>query len=65
MNEAQKRYRDAMPQKYRGLYDRAVDGTSRKAVIRCFCLSCCGWSEKETSLCTVPGCPLFKYRRKG
>ena len=65
MNDAQKAHRAEIPQKYRGLYDRAVDKTSRKASIRSFCLECCGYSPKETSNCTSPACALFKYRQKG
>ena len=60
--EAQERFRAEMPQKFRGMYDRATKGRSRSMAIRTFCLSCMGWSPKETELCTAPGCPLYKWR---
>lgn len=62
VEEHRKRYRSDMPQKYRGLYDKATKGRSRASAIRCHCLGCCGWSPKETEKCTVLGCPLYKWR---
>jgi len=51
-----------MPKMYRGIYDRAMEGNSRKAGIKSFCLECMGWVRKEVELCTSPACPLYPYR---
>ena len=50
-----------MPKLYRGLYDRAMAGKSRKAAMHAFCLEC-GWQIREVHLCTDPACPLHPYR---
>ncbi|MFA5423555.1 MAG: hypothetical protein WC374_06815 [Phycisphaerae bacterium] len=39
------------PRKYRGLYERAMKGKSRKAAMHAFCLECCYWQIKEVRLC--------------
>ncbi len=51
-----------LPAKYRQLYQRALDGRSRRAAIRAHCLMCCGWQAVEVELCTAPECPLFPFR---
>lgn len=51
-----------IPRLYRGIYERAVAGKSRKAAMHSFCLECCGWQVKEVFLCTDLGCPLYPYR---
>ena len=51
-----------MPSRYRGFYDRAIAGNSRKAAMVAFCLECVGWDKKEVTLCTAPACPLYPYR---
>jgi hypothetical protein len=51
-----------VPKKYRGLYERAMKGKSRKAAMHAFCLECCYWQIKEVQLCSDDGCPLFPYR---
>ncbi len=56
--------RKQIPKLYRGIYDKAVAGRSRKAAMHAFCLECCGWVIKEVYLCTSPQCPLFLYRPK-
>lgn len=33
-----------------------------RVAIRNFCLECCGYSAKETELCTDPECWLFVWR---
>lgn len=38
---------------------------SRKNAIRAMCLMCVGGSVKEVRDCTMPTCPLFKYRITG
>jgi len=54
--------RAQMPKTYRGIYDKAMSGKSRKAAMRAFCLECVGWQIKEVHLCTDRACPLFPYR---
>ncbi len=54
--------RGQIPKLYRGLYDRAVGGRSRKAGIRAFCTECCGYQIKEVFRCTDLACPLYSYR---
>jgi hypothetical protein len=54
--------RREVPKKYRGLYERAMRGKSRKAAMHAFCLECCYWQIKEVQLCSDDGCPLFPYR---
>ena len=51
-----------IPRAYRGIYERAVAGKSRKAAMHSFCLECCGWQIKEVFLCTDLGCSLYSYR---
>ncbi len=51
-----------MPKIYRGVYDQALSGKSRKAAVHSFCLECMGWQRKGVELCTSPECPLFGYR---
>jgi len=51
-----------IPRAYRGIYERAVAGKSRKAALHSFCLECCGWQVKEVFLCTDLGFPLYPYR---
>ena len=53
-----------IPKLYRGIYNKAVAGKSRKAAMHAQCLECCGWSIKEVFLCTSPQCPLYPYRPK-
>ena len=58
-------YRRAqIPKLYRGLYDKAIIGKSRKAAMHAFCLECCGWVIKEVFLCTSPQCSHYPYRPK-
>jgi hypothetical protein len=57
-------HRAQIPKLYRGIYDKAITGKSRKAAMHAFCLECCGWQIKEVYLCTSPQCPLFLYRPK-
>ena len=51
-----------VPEKYRGLYEKAMSRKSFKAAIRCHCLMCCGWQINEVKRCSAPTCPLFYYR---
>ena len=50
------------PQRYRGIYGRAMAGRSRSAGIRAFCLMCMGYSSSEVARCSAHGCPLYPYR---
>ncbi len=53
-----------VPKKYRGFYERAMTGKSRKAAMHAFCLECCCWQIKEVQQCRDNGCPLFSYRSR-
>lgn len=54
--------RAQMPRAYRGIYDRAMNGKSRKAAMRAFCLECVMWQVNEVLQCTDAACPLHPYR---
>lgn len=54
--------RAQMPTLYRGIYDKAMSGKSRKAAMRAFCLECVGWQVNEVHSCTDAACPLHPYR---
>lgn len=56
------RRRAGMPKAYRGIYDAAMAGKSRRAAMHAFCLECMGWAREEVRLCTSYACPLFPYR---
>jgi len=51
-----------IPKKYRAKYKKAVTGKSRTDAIRSFCMECCGYQEKEVTLCTDLACSLYPYR---
>ena len=57
-------HRAQIPKLYRGIYDKAVTGKSRKAAMHVFCLECCGWQIKEVHACSDTGCSLYPYRPK-
>jgi hypothetical protein len=67
MNGAQRRHHDAMPERYRAAYRRAVEAgaSGRKAAIRSKCLDCMCWQEAEVNRCTITHCPLWPYRMGG
>jgi hypothetical protein len=56
--------RAQIPKAYRGIYEKAMEGNSRKAAMHAFCLECCGYQIKEVFACTDLGCPLYPYRPK-
>jgi len=56
--------RKQIPKLYRGIYDKAVTGRSRKAAMHAFCLECCGNQIQEVYLCTDLACALYPYRPK-
>jgi len=55
----------SIPRRYHGMYRRAASGKSRKTAIRCFCLECVAWQEREVGLCSDLRCPLYPYRLTG
>lgn len=57
--------RTDIPEKFRKLYARALNGRSQSAAIRSFCLECVGYLQDEVKLCTDTDCPLFPYRLTG
>ena len=60
--EARKKRRGDVPMKYRSIYDRAMQGKSRKAAIHSFCLECVDWLIDEIRDCTGYACPLYEVR---
>jgi len=55
------KYED-IPERYRGLWHRAVHGRSRQAAIRLNCLMCCCYQIVEVQNCGITACPLWRYR---
>ena len=55
-------YVDEYPPSTRESYRRAMEGRSRKAAIRAFCVMCMGYQPHHVRGCTAPGCPLYPYR---
>ena len=53
---------EQMPKRYRKMYKKAMTGKARQIAVRSFCLECCGYQEREVTLCTDLGCPLYSYR---
>ena len=68
MTDRQKERMAAIPQKYRGIFERTYRATkpSIPDAIRAKCLDCCCYSETEAKLCTVETCGLYalNYYRK-
>jgi len=60
--EAIAAHREQIPKVYRGNYDRAMTGKSRKAAMRAFCLECVQWHREQIRRCTATHCPLYPYR---
>ena len=50
-----------IPEKYQGIYKRAMTGKSRMAAMQAKCLECCCWQRSEARDCNVPDCPLYPY----
>lgn len=53
-----------VPDKYEGLYARAMSGKSRKAAMKFFCIECVGYVSGEIGKCTDKDCSLYPYRPK-
>lgn len=54
-----------VPKKYKSLYNKGIQGKSRKAAIRSFCLECVGYFSSEVENCGDTSCPLYNYRKNG
>jgi len=54
-----------VPERYSGIYARAMSGKSRKAAVTAFCLECCGGVLGEVRRCTAPSCSLYPYVKRG
>jgi hypothetical protein len=46
----------------RKVYERAMQGRSRKDAMTAFCIMCMGFNPNEVKECTDPACPLYPYR---
>jgi hypothetical protein len=51
-----------IPDLYKSIYWRAVEGKSMRASVNAQCLECVGWVRAEVHLCTDLGCPLYSKR---
>jgi len=56
-------YLAGIPKRYQGIYQKAMQGQSKKAAIYAKCLDCVNWQRKEVALCVVNTCPLYPYRK--
>ncbi len=45
-----------------GFFLKAFSGGSRKAAIVAKCIECTAYQPAEVALCTIEGCPLWRYR---
>lgn len=55
-------WREHIPEKYRGTYDKAMDGHSLRKAINAKCQDCMCWQVAEIRRCTIVTCPLHPYR---
>jgi hypothetical protein len=53
---------EEIPKPYRRNYKKAVNGSSRKAAVKAFCLECSLWQENEITDCKAVTCPLYAVR---
>jgi hypothetical protein len=53
---------DSIRRRESGEEMRILKPTTPMLAIRAKCVDCCGGSTKEVKLCTITGCPIFKYR---
>ena len=51
-----------IPVKCRNVYLKAVEGKSKSAAIKAFCLECVCWLREEITECTDLACPLWANR---
>ena len=54
--------RSFIPKAFRGIYDRAVSGSSLRAAVNAQCLECVCWSTQAIRDCSDVGCPLHAVR---
>jgi hypothetical protein len=53
-----------IPPRFRGVYQRAMEGKSRAAAVRAKCQECVGYEDvtEQVRGCTDPACPLWPMR---
>ena len=54
--------REAMPERYRKTYDKAVAGKGLRAAVNARCLDCGNWQRTEVRDCPALSCPLWAVR---
>jgi hypothetical protein len=55
-------WRENIPEKYRGTYDKAMAGNSLRKAIDAKCQECQNWQVAEIPICENVVCPLHPYR---
>jgi len=55
-------WRKHIPEKYRGTYDKAMEGHSRQRAVLAKCQDCMNWQIAEVRNCEIVTCPLHPYR---
>lgn len=53
---------DYIPLSQQGIFKKAYEGKSKKAIINAKCLDCCCFQREEVKNCTVASCPIWKVR---
>jgi len=54
---------EQIPLKYRAMFQKAFDGSSKVAAISAFCVECNGYSASEAAKCANTICPLFQVSK--
>ncbi len=63
MSASRSAYLRTVPDKSRGVVERALAGTaSPRSAIKAHCLTCSGFDRAEVAACTVWRCALHPYR---
>lgn len=66
MNKSQEQeiqqIKEHIPDIYKAAYDKAMEGKSKTAAIKAFCLECICWQREGIRKCTATACPLYPYR---
>ena len=60
--EKMKYWREHIPEKYRGTWDKAMLGHSRQKAILAKCQDCMNWQIAEVRAYDIITCPLHPYR---
>ena len=55
-------WRENIPEKYRGTYDKAMAGRSLRKAIIAKCQDCMCYQSAEIRRCEHVACPLYPYR---